>query len=484
MHSVNPYITDGTTFINPAGLVFTLLMGLLVMVLPRRWAMLPVVALTCYMTMGIRLMVFGMNFTMMRVLLLFGWARIVFRGELWRINLNPLDKTVFFSAITGIVPSVLLWQTYDALKWRLGGAYDTLGFYFLFRLLIRDKEEAIRVLKMFAVLIVPLAGCMLLERATGRNPFGALGGVPEITLIRDNALRCQGPFAHPILSGTFGATLMPLFVGLWGYQKQKPILAILAILSTAVITVTSASSGPVLIYMIAILALALWPFRLKMRTLRWAIVVALGGLQIVMKAPVYYLMARVDVFSGSTGYHRALLIDRAIHNFWDWWLIGTKSTANWASQNDHLFDITNQYILAGVNGGLIAMILLIAVIVLGFKALGRSVRMTEGRGQKRDVWLLWALGAALFAHAATFLSVSYFDQNFVNWSLLVALISTCAGSSLLLPRAEFLAKLSDQTSEERESAPSHVLAPLQRSFKKEPDPKFKTKTWPKTRPTF
>jgi hypothetical protein len=53
----NPYIIDGTTFINPIGLAFTLLMGILVLALPRRYALLPVIILTCYMTIGMRVMV-------------------------------------------------------------------------------------------------------------------------------------------------------------------------------------------------------------------------------------------------------------------------------------------------------------------------------------------------------------------------------------------------------------------------------------------
>jgi hypothetical protein len=90
----NPYITDGTTFINPIGLAFTLLMGILVLVLPRRYALLPVIILTCYMTMGMRVMVAGLNFTMLRILLLFGWARLILRGEFRSIKLNRIDRAL------------------------------------------------------------------------------------------------------------------------------------------------------------------------------------------------------------------------------------------------------------------------------------------------------------------------------------------------------------------------------------------------------
>jgi hypothetical protein len=447
MHPVDPsIITDGSTFINVYGLIFTLLMGVLVVILPRRFAMLPVLALIFYMTMGMRVMVGGLNFTMIRILLLFAWTRLLVRGEFRRINLNILDKMIIACQVSGMIAYFLLWQTSDALKWRLGESYNALGMYFFFRFLLRDKDDIVQTLKMAVVLILPLAGAMLLEQSTGRNPFALFGGVPDSTFIRDGRLRCEGPFAHPILAGTFGATLMPLFVGLWQYLGSKRLYVIPGILATVVITLTSASSGPLLTFLLAIVALAMWSLRLRMRRVRWGIVGGIILLQLVMKPPVWYVLAKVDIVNGSTGYHRALLIDRAIANFSDWWLVGTKSTAAWSNADDHLFDVTNSYILAGANGGLITMILFTAIIVLAFKALGRTVRLSEGRQSKQDVQLLWALGAALFAHAVTFMSVSYFDQNFVNWFMLLAFISTTCGPALLLRRPEFLAQMVERTS--------------------------------------
>ncbi len=64
------------------------------------------------------------------------------------------------------------------------------------------------------VILVPLVAAMLYEKATGRNVFAVLGGVSEMTLIREGKLRAQGAFQHPILAGTFGATVLPLMVGL------------------------------------------------------------------------------------------------------------------------------------------------------------------------------------------------------------------------------------------------------------------------------
>jgi hypothetical protein len=326
----------------------------------------------------------------------------------------------------------------------------------MFRYLVRDQDDVIRTLRMFAVAIVPLAGAMILEKTTGRNPFALFGGVPEVTMVREGARRCQGPFAHPILAGTFGATLFALFVGLY-WQGKKRFWPVVAIVCSLVIVVTSASSGPLLTVMFAIVALTLWRWRSQMRTLRYGILGALVSLHLVMKAPVWFLLARVDIVQGSTGYHRAYLIDRAIANFWDWWLVGTKSTWKWADKDAHLFDVTNAYILNGANGGLITMILFIAIIALSFKAVGRSVRLGETNVPLAHRKLTWALGAALFAHSVTYISVTYFDQNFVNWYLLLAMISSVAGPSLLMTRLEFFEKLHSQAAEG--SSDGQIAAP-------------------------
>jgi hypothetical protein len=433
----DPFTTDGSSFINAPGLIFTIVMGILLVVLPRKYALLPIIALTCYMTMGMRVMVGNLNFTMLRILMLFGWARLVFRGEMKGFRLNTLDKVLIIWSFVGLIAYTILWGSSDAFKYKLGSAYNNLGFYFMFRFLIRDMEELLQGIKLYALLVVPLAGFMIVEKMTGHDSFSIFGGVPPETYIREGTLRCQGPFAHPILAGTFGATLMPLFVGLW-QQKKNRLIAFGGMVAAAIITMTSASSGPLLACILGLVAIAAWPLRLKMRKIRWGIVACLAALQLVMKAPVWFLLARVDVFNGSTGYHRALLIDRALANLSDWWLVGTQNTWKWASEDDHLFDVTNNYILNGADGGLLTMILFIAIVAIAFKGVGRAVVGSDGKKPEAEVRMLWALGAALFAHAVTFISVSYFDQNFVNWYLLLAVIGTLTGPFLVLRRSEFL----------------------------------------------
>lgn len=373
-------------------------------------------------------MVGSLHFYLFRILILLGWVRLVLRREIYALELNAIDKALIWYIIASIVSYTILWQTFGAFTNRMGLAYNAAGVYFLFRFLIRDFEDVNRIIKILAVIIVPLAFAALLENATGRNIFANFGGVHEFTPIRDGKIRSNISFGDAILSGTFAATLMPLFVGLFFKKGFPRKLAISGFVASTIITVLSHSSGPIISYLFGIIGFAVWPFRRKMRTVRWGVLAALVSLHIVMKAPVWALIGRLGDLIGGTGYHRVELIDAFMRHFGEWWLIGTKFTAHWGPfvlvSEPNMVDITNQYMLVGIEGGLLTMFLFIAIIAYSFRAIGRAIQATEGQSAFTQI-CLWSLGVALLGHTVSFISVSYFTQLVVFWYMLLAMISCC-----------------------------------------------------------
>jgi hypothetical protein len=333
-----------------------------------------------------------------------------------------MDSMVIVWVCSSIIAYTLLWRTADAFVNRCGLAYDAAGLYFIFRFLLRDIDDIKQVCKFAAIVFVPLTIGMCIEKATGRNPFYVFGGVPQFTLVREGVLRCQGPFAHPILAGTFGAVWLPFFLGLWEQGRHNRSFAAIGIVASTLITYLSGSSGPAGAYLAGILGTAMWYLRERMRIVRWSIVLALIFLHIVMKAPVWFIFARISIFSGSTGWHRANLIDQTIRHFFDWWLLGTKETISWGVWAG---DITNQFILEGVRGGLVTLISFIWIVVLAFSSVGTTVRRLR-TNSRRSQRFVWAMGAVLFAHVVAFLDVSYFDQNVVNWYFVLASVAAAS----------------------------------------------------------
>jgi len=144
-------------------------------------------------------------------------------------------------------------------------------------------------------------------------------------------------------------------------------------------------------------------------------------LHLVMKAPVWALIGRTDLISGSSGYHRFVLVDQFIRRFGDWWLMGTKDNASWGWD---MWDSANQYVAIGVDAGLFPLLCFVAAIVFGFKYLG--IARKASMRNKREELFRWALGAALFSHLIAFVGISYFDQTVVAWYGLLAMISAIA----------------------------------------------------------
>jgi hypothetical protein len=143
-----------------------------------------------------------------------------------------------------------------------------------------------------------------------------------------------------------------------------------------------------------------------------------------MKAPAYYLIARIDLTGGSSSYHRAALIQAAIEHFSEWWRTGTDYTRHWLPygvpwSEDHV-DITNHYLGQGVKGGLPLMLLFISLLWCGFRYVGQAMQNLRGRDPERE-FFAWAVGAGLFAHAASCVSVAYFDQSILFLYLTLAL---------------------------------------------------------------
>ncbi len=420
MHQEVSSITAGSLF-------FTLCLGFLLLGLPRRYALIPLLISGCYMTLGQALIIGGLHFYLIRIIILFGLIRIFVRKEMFSIRLTSIDKVLIAWLMASSFLYVIFGGANVETTERLGGVYNTLGIYFLARALIRDMDDIILTVKALGIIIIPLAVLFAVEHVTGKNPFSLSEGVPVFSEVRNGLVRCQGPFRHSILAGTFGATALPLFVGLWFHSVQNRRLAGVAILAATVIVASSASSGPVLAYLISIVGLIFWRFRSNMRTIRRGIVVLLLALAVYMKAPVWFLISRVSDVVGGGGWYRSALIDAAIRHFNEWWLIGTGYTAHWMPTglaiDPKSADITNQFIAQGISGGLLAMTLFIWLIVKCFKAVGLASR-NGNRFSSSERFMIWSVGCTVLGHVASFFSVSYFDQIIIFWYMAIAMV-TC-----------------------------------------------------------
>lgn len=407
------------TNIAPLGFAAIILLGIAMLILPRRHAVIPMLIISCFIPVGQRIAVFSLDFTLLRIMILFGWTRILMRRETTGLRWISLDTAVVLWVISSMLAYLFFYGTMQAFIIKLGYSFDVFGGYFLFRILINDWEDFYRVLRGFIIISIPVAIFFAIEHRTGRNLFGTLGGVPEITFVRDGRLRCQGAFVHPIAAGCFWATLLPMIGALWFYGGKKRMLAATGITTSFLIVVFCASSTPVVGVMAGFGAISLFPFRHLMKLIRWGALACLVGLHFIMEAPVWALIARASMVGGSTGYHRYLLVDSTINHFEEWWLCGTNTYPNWGHAT---FDLANQYVHEAVRGGLMTFILFLIVLGIAFKRVGPLLRPAP-RDPNRP-FLGWSLGSSLFAHCVCFIGLHYSYQTLMNWLLVVAAIGS------------------------------------------------------------
>lgn len=413
------------TSLHPVGLVMIIVLGIATLALPRRHAGVPILIMACFVPSAQRIVIAGLDFSLLRIMVVFGWWRLLARGELAGIRWCRLDTLMLLWCAVGTIVYTLQQASGAALIFKCGASFDAIGLYFLYRGLVRDIGDVDRLARWAALLSVPVALFLLLERSTGRNLFSVFGGVPAITPERFGKLRAQGAFAHAILAGTFWVALLPMMAALWWRDASGRVFAIMGTVATVFIVMACASSTPVAALGAAIVGALAWPLRNSMRLIRWGILGSLVGLHLVMKAPVWHLLGRIDLVGGSTGYHRYRLIDAAVHNFRDWALIGTRSTATWGY---YLFDVTNHYILEGVRGGLITLALFVVQIGFAFAAIGHLRAATADR--RADEAMTWGMGVSLFVHVVAFVAVSYFGQIIVLWYMLLAMAGSLGGQSI------------------------------------------------------
>ncbi len=411
------------TILHPLVAIGMLVAILLILSLPRNKAAAPF--LFAFFTIPLRqvLVLGGLHFTMLQILILTVLARMVaYKNESsegrFPGGFNTLDKLVMLWSLSALFMFCLQFTDTQALVKGLGDLLDILGGYLAMRFLISDREAVWRAVRVLATICVIQGACMISEQFTRQNVFGFLGA--SSPTMRDGHTRSEGVLGT-LYGGVFAGVLIPLFIWLWAEGKSRMTACAGLIGATAMVFASHASTSW-MAYGGSLVGLGFWPLRKRMRLVRWGLVAILLGLHLVMHGPVWSLIEKIDLTGGSSSYHRYMLVDNCIRHFSDWWLIGYKSYGDWGFD---MWDLCNQFVAVALTGGLVTLVLFVAIYSRSFGAIGTARNHVDGdRGQE---WLLWCLGAALFAHVVASFGINYMVQLMMCLSCLLVCISvaTC-----------------------------------------------------------
>lgn len=374
----------------------------LILVLPRKSALTAFLIAVFSIPLGQVIVLGGVHFTVLRILILVGLTRRAMSPAPTRFpgGFNSVDRMVLLWAIASLTIFSLQWMNMDALIQHLGDFLDAMGGYLVLRYLIPDSDAVKRTIKAFAIICVIQGICMLNEQITRINVFGMLGGMPLQAVIRDGKVRSNGVMGN-IYAGVLSGAFIPLFVWLWG-QKRSRMLAAAGLVGATSMVITSSSSTSWMAIAGSFTGLFFWPFRRRMRFFRWALVIGLTVLHLAMKAPVWALIARIDLTGSSSSFHRYYLLDQCIRHFSDWWLLGYRYYDKWGWD---MWDLCNQFVVAALTGGLVTLVCYIAIFVRCFSAIGTARKNVEGNPNAE--WFTWCLGSVLFAHVVSHFGINY-----------------------------------------------------------------------------
>lgn len=428
---------NGTTWI------FVLIGCAVVMFSSRRYALLAFVTVLVYVAQTNGVNAFGLRLYSTRFLELAGLIRIITRERSSWPTLTPLDRSVIvayaYVSIMFVLRDVSGFGTSPEVKMatplsKLGEMVDVLLTYMSFRCLIRAEDDIIWLLERMVLILIPFVVCLFVERRTGHNPLALFGGIPSVWVdLEEGRIRCFGSFLHPALLGTFGASFWVVYFGL-AISGSKKFLATLGVLLCIIIILLASSGGPLTMMFVGIVGWICWYVRDRMRLVRLCLGSALLIVAAVMKDPIWYIPSKMSIIFGGSGWHRSYLMQQAANNFSEWWIAGMplEKTLSWFPYLVHgAADITNVYVAFGVDGGLIAMLLLIRLLVNAFSAIGNAVsslRASSPSAEGRELFL-WGFGCAVASHMANFISITYFDQTVSFWLLQLASISVITQSA-------------------------------------------------------
>ena len=409
---------------------------------PRKWALVAFFSGILFLTLGQASELWGLRLYPLRVLELTGIFRVLSRRELVWTDFSRLDAVLviaysyalaIFLIRTGLGYGTSSEVVHTTSLAKVGNLADVLLGYFTFRGLIRTTDDFVFFLKAITLLLVPYVFFLSAERYTGNNPFAVVGASPRIWRDMDGArLRCMGSFMHPSLLGTLGASFLLLYIGV-AWAGANRFIAVSGLLLCAAIVVFANSGSPLSFVLVGVVAWSLWFTRNRMRIVRFALLGLVVLLSIVMKAPIWFLPARMSALFGGTGWHRSYLIDRAMQDIDRWWLFGMPMdlTIHWFPYLvGGAADMTNLYLVFAVDAGLVGLGLFLMLIVMAYRQLGVAMSRLPDKGRKPDQnrLLYWGMGAALTGHVVNFFAITYFDQTNMIWLMLLAAIASVSAA--------------------------------------------------------
>ncbi len=383
------------------------------------------------------------DFTVRRIVILAIFANLLLRSKLVRhFKLNWLDKTLIIYFCCQIIAGIITAESKVLfLENRAGAVFDMLLPYFAVRMIIRNKQHYLTLLKGILTVSAPLATVGLYQCLTGNNPAGSLmeyhtslEGYRQF--VRRGFFRANVTFSVSIMFGLFFAMFGPICAGILRNVKKHKILCWIGLGFMGIGVFSSMSSGPMLAVILSVLFIAFYRWRKYWKPVVIIIILMCGCIEFMSNRHFYDVLGGFTL-SPATAWYRSKLINVALFEggMSGHWLTGYGAFADpgWGPRidgRDHT-DAVNHYILILARYGLIGLVPFLAVCTMAAKKLIDAYKASLFDSDK---WLVWCLSAALFGLWASLMSVSLFGQPTTIFYIMLGL---CGNMPIIVNRQRY-----------------------------------------------
>src|SRR6185312_1238500 len=122
------------TAFNPVAVLFLFGACAVMLFASRQAASKAILMMAAFVPLGQQVVLLGLHFTFLRILIAFGALRILSRGEAQRFRWQTLDRLFILWVFVVLLCGILRGPKTEM----FGHAYDGVGIFLLFRLLVRD----------------------------------------------------------------------------------------------------------------------------------------------------------------------------------------------------------------------------------------------------------------------------------------------------------------------------------------------------------
>jgi len=427
-------------------LLIAIMAGVLVFFLSPVYGVIVYVAALAWYPSYLSVPVGTIDFTLRRIVILAIFAKLFLQTDLpSRFKFIWLDKLIIIYFAAQLLAGATTTESLAAFLENRGGAvFDMVLPYFAVRMIIRNKQQYLALLKGVLIIAAPLAIIGFYQCLTGNNPVGFLrkyhawkDASRYVPIPRYGFFRADVTFPMSIMFGLFFAMFGPVCAGIIRNAKEHKTLYWIGLGLMGVGIFSSMSSGPMLAALLAILFIVVYRWRKYWKPIAIIIIIMCASVETISNRHFYDVLGGFTPNPG-TAWYRSKLIDVALFEggMSGHWLTGYGpfTDPGWGPRIDgraHT-DTVNHYLLILHSYGLVGLVPFLAMCTI---AIRRLVDAYKASTLDSDKWMIWCLSAGLFGLAGAFVSVSLFGQPTTIFYMVLGL---CGVMPMIISRPDSL----------------------------------------------